>query len=101
MYMNQPPAQQTGTGSPQPGNSAVTIQNFSFTPKVTTITVGSTITWTNNDSTVHTITSNDSSFTSSAVISPGQSYSYTFTNAGTYNYHCSLHTSMTGTVVVQ
>lgn len=110
MYMNpqtqQPGAQQPGTvqpgtGTPQPGNSAITIQNFAFTPKITTITVGSTVTWTNNDVTAHTITSNDSAFTSSTVLSPGRSYSYTFTSAGTYNYHCSIHTSMTGTVIVQ
>jgi plastocyanin len=110
MYMNpqtqqpgtqQPGNSQPGTGTPTPGNSAITIQNFSFNPNVTTITAGSTVTWTNNDSTAHTITSNDSAFTSSAVLSPGQSYSYTFTNTGTYDYHCAIHTFMTGKIIVQ
>jgi plastocyanin len=54
----------------------------------------------NNDSTAHTVTSNTGVF-NSGTLGPGQSFSFTFQNAGTFQYHCSFHAGMVGSVVVQ
>jgi plastocyanin len=73
--------------------------NFSFGPNSLTIKVGTKVTWTNHDSVTHTVTANQGAFNSS--VSPGSSFSFTFTKAGTYAYHCAIHPSMTATIVVQ
>lgn len=88
---NQPTA-------PTAAGSSVTIKDFAFGPQALTIKAGTTVTWTNNDSTPHTVTS--STFESSQLL-PGQSFQHTFTDAGTYDYSCSIHPSMTGQVIVQ
>jgi plastocyanin len=80
--------------------STVEIKDFMFTPKTLTVRVGTTVTWKFDDSTQHTVTADDNSFTSSALGS-GQTYTHTFTTAGMVNYHCSIHSFMTGTIVVQ
>jgi plastocyanin len=73
-----------------------------FDPATITIVVGvnNTVTWTNNDNTLHTITSDSGSF-GSGLLNSGDRWSYTFTTAGTYGYHCSIHSWMTGTVIVK
>jgi len=71
-----------------------------FAPNPINVAVGSTVTWTNNDSTGHTATSNTGVFDSS-TIAPGRSFSFTFQTAGTYQYHCNFHPGMVGSVVVQ
>ena len=58
------------------------------------------MTWTNNDPVAHTVTSDNGVF-ASGNLSPGATFSYTFNTAGTYSYHCSIHTYMVGTVAVQ
>jgi plastocyanin len=63
------------------------------------VAVGTTVTWTNQDSTAHTVTANDGSF-DSGPIQPGKSFSHTFSTAGTVAYHCKIHPSMTATVTV-
>jgi len=63
------------------------------------IGVNNTVMWTNNDGTVHTVTSTTGVF-DSGYLNPGQSWTYTFTKDGTYQYHCTLHNWMTGTVIV-
>ncbi|MBT4059823.1 MAG: hypothetical protein HOE69_05905 [Euryarchaeota archaeon] len=80
----------------------INIQNFAFSPQTITIDVGDSITWTNQDSSSHTATSTSGpdSFDSS-TLSTGSSHTYTFTALGTYNYECSFHSSMTGTVTVE
>jgi len=85
---------------PPSGGSSVTIQNFAFSPATLTISVGKTVTWTNSDSVTHTIASDDGSFDSGNIV-PGQTFSRTFSTAGTYAYHCSIHPSMKGAIVVQ
>ena len=82
------------------GANAVSIANFAFSPASITVKVGDSVTWTNNDSTTHTVTADDNSF-SSGDLAPGATFSFTFSKAGTFAYHCSIHPSMTGTVVVQ
>lgn len=80
-------------------SAVVTIQGFAFNPGTITVSVGTTITWTNEDAAPHTVTSNDGAF-SSGTLGKGQSFVFTFASAGTFNYHCSIHPSMTASIVV-
>ncbi|MFN4133335.1 MAG: cupredoxin family copper-binding protein [Candidatus Hadarchaeales archaeon] len=84
------------------GENEVKIQGFAFNPSSITINVGTAITWKNFDSVTHTVTSTGgpTSF-DSGNISPGQTWQYIFTQAGTYTYKCTPHPYMTGTVIVQ
>jgi plastocyanin len=75
-----------------------------YVPEALTIPVGTTVTWINNDTVTHTVTSTSvpsgaSSFTS-GFLAYGNKFSYTFTVPGTYKYDCTVHPFMTGTVVV-
>lgn len=103
--VNTTPAtqQSTVTGSAQTPTvvnqeAKIDIQNFSFNPSVLTIKQGTTVTWTNNDSVPHQLKSD--TFNSNALTN-GQSFSFTFKKFGTFSYICSIHPSMSGTVVVQ
>ncbi len=89
----------TTTSTTSTGNS-VTISNYSFSPATLTVTAGTTVTWTNKDSAAHTVTSDDNVFTSSNLAT-NATYKYTFNNAGTFTYHCSIHASMKGTIIVK
>lgn len=81
-------------------NAAVSINNFAFTPSPVTVTAGSTITWTDNQSGVpHTVSADDGSF-DSGRLSTGQTFSMTFNTAGTIAYHCNIHPFMHGTITV-
>ncbi len=80
--------------------SAVKIDNFSFGPQTVTVPVGATVTWTNRDDIPHTVVSTEGVF-KSKVRDTDETFSYTFSKAGTYPYFCSLHPKMTGQVVVQ
>jgi plastocyanin len=90
-----PETQAAGASSEVP----VSVSNFAFDPQSVTVKVGATVRWTNQDSARHTITS-DAGDWDSGSLSQGQSYSHTFTQEGTFTYHCTVHPSMTGTVVV-
>ncbi len=76
----------------------INIQNFAFNPAQVTVAVGDTVVWTNLDPVPHQIAS--ASF-NSAPLSQGNSFSQKFTAAGTYDYHCAIHPSMTGKVIVK
>ncbi|MCW5873441.1 MAG: cupredoxin family copper-binding protein [Anaerolineales bacterium] len=88
------------------GNSAtVSIANFSFGPGTLTVKAGTTVTWRNNEDAPHTVTADDGSFGSN-TLGQGDSFSFTFTEAGTYDYHCQFHggaghAGMSGTIVVE
>jgi plastocyanin len=71
----------------------------SFSPNPVEVKVGETVTWINDDSGRHTLTSKDGIF-NSGMMGKGQSFSYTFNKAGEYPYFCSPHPNMVGTVVV-
>ena len=71
----------------------------SFNPNPVEVKVGETVTWINDDSGRHTVTSKDGVF-NSELMGRGQSFSYTFDKAGEYPYSCSPHPNMVGTVVV-
>ena len=93
------PAQSTTAGTTATGFN-VTMSNFAFSPSTLTVSVGTAVTWTNKDSTTHTVTSDTGVF-SSGGMSQNATYSYTFNTAGTFKYHCTIHTYMTGTIIVQ
>ena len=81
-------------------DNAVTIAGFAFDPATVTIQVGDTVTWTNEASVAHTATAGDGSF-DTGNIGPGTTATVTFDTAGTFAYHCSIHRTMTATVVVE
>lgn len=80
------------------GANAINIQNFAFNPATLTIKKGITVTWTNNDSAQHQIKS--ATFNSSQL-GKGQSFSFTFNDAGTFDYSCAIHPSMLGKIIVE
>ncbi|MDT5093825.1 MAG: hypothetical protein QOH60_3188 [Mycobacterium sp.] len=88
----------TGPAAPVAGN-AVSIDNFAFTPATLTVHIGSAVTWTNHDEEPHTVAANDGSFHSPGLDAQG-TYSFTFSKPGTYDYICSIHPFMRGSVVV-
>ena len=86
--------------TPTPAHDNVDISGFAFVPSTLTVSVGTTVTWTNNDSVSHTVTSNDNLF-ESGNLAKGATFSHTFNQKGTFNYHCSIHPSMTGKIIVE
>jgi plastocyanin len=85
------------------GENSITIKNFAFDPTLMTVKTGTVVMWVNQDGATHTIVSDTGSPTtfSSDSLSTGASYKFTFTQPGTYTYHCSIHPSMKGTIIVQ
>ncbi len=81
--------------------AAVSIDNFTFTPPTLTVKAGTTVTWINKDDIPHGIASANNAFTKSKALDTDDSYSFTFTTPGTYQYFCYVHPHMTGTIVVQ
>lgn len=98
----------TATNTPSGPQAAVEIRsaggygNFGFSPASLTIKVGTTVVWTNSTSAPHTVTSATSApdVIASDSIPNGGTFSFTFKKTGTYQYHCSIHPYMTGTIVV-
>jgi plastocyanin len=79
---------------------ALNSANFTFGPQRLTVPVGTTVTWTNQDDIPHTIVSTSQAFRSQAL-DTNDKFSFTFTTPGSYEYFCSLHPHMTGTIVVE
>jgi plastocyanin len=97
--------QQPTAATPIPDNSTVVkiVANAgsnSFSPNPVEVKVGETVTWINDDSGRHTVTSKDDGVFDSGMMGKGQSFSFTFDKAGEYSYFCSPHPNMVGTVVV-
>ncbi len=103
------------TGSEEPGvsaaeaedgSAAVTVQLFTFRPQVLEIEAGTTVTWTNEDEILHTVTAGtpddpDESTFDGQLDDAGASFSFSFDESGTVEYFCSRHpTAMTGAVLV-
>ena len=78
----------------------ITIDNFTLTPKELTVPVGTTVKWLNHDDIPHTIVEKKTTFRSKAL-DTDDSYSFTFTSAGTFDYFCGLHPHMVGQVIVK
>ena len=77
----------------------IAVDNFSFSPAMASVPVGSTITWTNHDDVPHTVVSTERQF-KSPVLDTGEQFSHRFDAPGSYAYFCSLHPKMTGRIVV-
>jgi plastocyanin len=86
------------TGTFQPSAVTLEIKSWGFNPNTVTLLKGSTATWTNKDSVTHTVTSAGNF--DSGDIAAGASWTYTFNKAGTFEYSCKYHSSMTGKVVI-
>lgn len=102
VYGNTTPTQQVVVSTLPASDSTIMVgmTSSSFTPDVLTIKAGTTVTWTNESSLVHTVTS-DTDLFDSGNMGKGTSFSYTFTDVGTYTYHCIPHKAyMIGTIVV-
>ncbi len=87
------------TGNSAPGTNEVWMKDKEFAPSSITVTAGTTITWINKDPVMHDVTS-DSDLFSSGSMQANASFSFKFTTAGTYTYHCTIHPTMTGKVIV-
>ncbi|MCV6969707.1 cupredoxin domain-containing protein [Mycobacterium bohemicum] len=92
------PAPATGSPAAATGDQ-VSIDNFAFAPATLTVKAGATVTWTNRDEEPHTVAASDGSFHSPGM-GTGATYSHTFPTAGKFDYVCSIHPMMHGTVVV-
>ncbi|WMT78914.1 cupredoxin family copper-binding protein [Bradyrhizobium sp. Ash2021] len=84
----------------QDATNVITIDNFTFSPKELTVAVGTTVKWVNHDDIPHLVVENNKTFRSKAL-DTDDSYSYTFTSAGTFDYFCGLHPHMVGQVIVK
>jgi plastocyanin len=93
------PASTAATTTAATATNAAAIKGFAFQPDVLKVKVGAKVTWTNDDTVAHTVTADTNSF-ASGNLQPAGSFSFTFTRPGTYAYHCSIHPSMHGSVVV-
>ncbi len=83
---------------PTTSGNAVLISGMQFGTTSLAVKAGTTVTWTNNDHMTHTVTADDGSFTS-GDLNYRDTYSHTFSNVGTYNYHCKYHSNMKANVV--
>ena len=88
------------------GASTQKIDQIYFDPKDITVPTGATVKWTNNDETMHTVTSGTpekgaSGTFDSSIIDPGSSFEYTFNSAGAFDYFCMVHPWMTGSVTAE
>ena len=88
------------SGAVRAEDATAKIDNFTFVPARLTVKAGTTVTWRNADDIPHTVTSTTQLFKSKALDTE-DSFSFTFTEPGTYQYFCSLHPRMTATMVVE
>ncbi len=94
------PAGVGASALPTGATMEVAIDNFAFGPTDLTVGVGTTVTWTNRDDIPHTVVSTEKVF-KSKVLDTDEKFSFTFSTPGIYPYFCSIHSKMTGKVVVQ
>jgi plastocyanin len=88
------------SGTARAQDATAKIDNFTFVPARLTVKAGTTVTWRNEDDIPHTVTSAARLFRSKAL-DTDDSFSFTFTEPGTYEYFCSLHPRMMATIVVE
>ncbi|MGH2452902.1 MAG: cupredoxin domain-containing protein [bacterium] len=87
--------------------AAVTIQDFEFRPGRLLVmapsgdSVRREVRWVNNGPSTHTVTADRAGAFNAGQLSPGRTFSFVFTSAGTFEYHCEIHPSMRGQVVVE
>ncbi len=90
-----------GTGGGGGGGAEVSEEGIAFKPAEVTVAVGDTVTWTNNDSVGHDVTADSFSSGESGAMAPGDTFEQTFDEAGSFDYVCTVHPGMEGTVVVE
>ncbi|HXX55462.1 MAG TPA: cupredoxin domain-containing protein [Methanoregula sp.] len=97
------PAVTQAQATPAASSDVITIKEFDFTPSSLTVKAGTTVTWVNQGSETHTVSSDQNSPVqfASTELPHGASYSFTFSSPGVYPYHCSVHPSMVGTIRVE
>jgi len=91
---------QTSTTPNVPGAAVVVLRNLMYNPMVLTVRVGTTVDWKWNDSGVDHDVRSDGGGPLNSALRTGGDYDYTFTTAGTYPYHCSIHPGMVGRIIV-
>lgn len=100
LYGNAPNNTPAASPVADANTANVAMSNFSFKPAEITIKAGMKVVWTNNDLAGHLIIADDGSFISSAI-SQEQTFERVFPAAGIFPYHCKIHPSMTGKVIVE
>lgn len=93
-----PPEESSSPAGGGGGEGAVTIADFAFDPATLEVSVGDTVTWTNEDSPAHTVTFADGP--DSGSLSSGATFEHTFDAAGSFSYMCMIHPTMTATIEV-
>ncbi len=91
-----PPAEEEAAST----STEINISGFAFVPAIVTVTVGTTVTWTNLDSVAHTVTSETDLFGSGNLVRSA-TFSYSFADRGTFSYYCAIHPYMKGEVIVE
>ena len=89
------------TTRPTPPPGTVEIVDFTFSPRELTVATGETVTWRNDDPYAHWVVSTTPDVLDSGELSQAQTYSKTFSQAGTYDYYCNIHNYMKASVTVQ
>lgn len=94
----------TTTVNPEPADAAggvaiIAIESFAFQPSALSVQTGDTVEWTNLDTVGHTVTADDGAF-ASGTMTNGGTYAHTFTGAGSFLYHCTIHPTMTASITV-
>lgn len=100
VYFYIPTKNSTSLATTPTSVATVSIKNYSFDPPILTVKAGTKVTWINDDSAQHTVTSDSGNSINSANIASGKSSSFTFTQTGTIKYHCNIHPEMQGSIVV-
>jgi plastocyanin len=107
---DMPPTEEKMTNTPaeeddmEMDEAEVIMQSNTYQPAEMTVSVGTTVTWVNEDSFDHTITAGtrgEPSGLFDATVAAGGNFSYTFEEAGTYDYYCTIHPGMNGTIIVE
>lgn len=95
-YTGEAPAQ---NGTPTDA-TIISIENFKFSPQLLTVPAGTKVVWRHNDAASHTIVSDEGIF-ESGTLTRGEEFSFVFSQPGNYDYHCGIHSSMKGKIIVQ
>lgn len=94
------PTQTSGVSAPTAAINTITITSAGFEPNALQVKIGTTVTWTNNDIAAHTVTADTIGLFDSGPIKTGGTFTFTFSRAGTFNYHSTSDANMTGTITV-
>ena len=101
-HVQAPPAGEcvAAPDSTAQGSPIIRIVDFAYQPGPTCVDAGTTVTWLNDDAQAHTSTADEGEW-NSPLLNLGDSFTFTFSQAGTFAFHCTPHPFMQGTVVVR